>query len=294
MCRCPAHDDKRPSLHVSEGRNGKVLVKCHAGCSQQAIIEALRARGHWGSNDGKPTTKPKPKAADDDRSPGEKEYERFRRGFAILRAAASDAAQPTAYLQGRGITQVPTNAMLLSAARARQLGLKPFPAMVLPITDHVGKLRGAHVTSLSKDGTAKLDTDKPKLMFGPVKGGYVQLGEPDPDRPLIICEGIESALSAAQIAGLPAIAALSAGNLEKVTPPPCSEAIIAADNDVPGRNAARRLARRLISPERVVRTICLVLVGMTTTMSCEMVATSSRSAIRCLPPSDGSGVASSR
>jgi len=43
---CPAHDDQRPSLSVNE-KAGKVLVKCHAGCSQDAVIEALRKRGLW-------------------------------------------------------------------------------------------------------------------------------------------------------------------------------------------------------------------------------------------------------
>lgn len=47
MCRCPAHDDGTPSLHVSESANGKVLVKYHAGCSQDAIITALKTRGLW-------------------------------------------------------------------------------------------------------------------------------------------------------------------------------------------------------------------------------------------------------
>jgi hypothetical protein len=48
MASCPAHDDEKPSLSISEGRDGKVLVKCHAGCSQQAVIDALKARGVWG------------------------------------------------------------------------------------------------------------------------------------------------------------------------------------------------------------------------------------------------------
>ncbi len=43
---CPAHDDERPSLSVT-GRNGRVLVHCHAGCEQRAVIEALRAMGLW-------------------------------------------------------------------------------------------------------------------------------------------------------------------------------------------------------------------------------------------------------
>lgn len=39
--RCPAHDDKRSSLSVSEGDGGKVLIKCHAGCSYESVIDAL-------------------------------------------------------------------------------------------------------------------------------------------------------------------------------------------------------------------------------------------------------------
>jgi hypothetical protein len=45
--RCPAHDDVHASLSVSEGTDGKVLLKCHAGCSQEAVIGALRLRGLW-------------------------------------------------------------------------------------------------------------------------------------------------------------------------------------------------------------------------------------------------------
>jgi hypothetical protein len=44
--RCPAHQDKRPSLSIAEN-NGKILVHCFAGCSQDAIIDALRSQGIW-------------------------------------------------------------------------------------------------------------------------------------------------------------------------------------------------------------------------------------------------------
>jgi hypothetical protein len=46
MAQCPAHDDNNPSLSISE-RNGKLLVHCFAGCDQQDVIDALRARGLW-------------------------------------------------------------------------------------------------------------------------------------------------------------------------------------------------------------------------------------------------------
>lgn len=43
---CAAHDDKTPSLSVTE-RDGRVLVRCHRGCTQEAVIAALRARDLW-------------------------------------------------------------------------------------------------------------------------------------------------------------------------------------------------------------------------------------------------------
>lgn len=41
IARCPAHDDHHPSLSVQEGRDGRVLLKCHAGCLPKQIVRAL-------------------------------------------------------------------------------------------------------------------------------------------------------------------------------------------------------------------------------------------------------------
>jgi len=46
VAKCPAHEDSNPSLSIGE-KDGKVLVHCHAGCSQRDLIEALCARGLW-------------------------------------------------------------------------------------------------------------------------------------------------------------------------------------------------------------------------------------------------------
>lgn len=46
MALCPAHDDHNPSLSVAE-KDGKLLVKCFAGCEQSAVIDALREKGLW-------------------------------------------------------------------------------------------------------------------------------------------------------------------------------------------------------------------------------------------------------
>jgi RecA-family ATPase len=45
ICRCPAHEDAKPSLSLNDGDDGRVLWRCHAGCEQAAVGDALRARG---------------------------------------------------------------------------------------------------------------------------------------------------------------------------------------------------------------------------------------------------------
>jgi putative DNA primase/helicase len=39
---CPAHADKNPSLSISVGGDGKILVHCHAGCSQESVFSAMK------------------------------------------------------------------------------------------------------------------------------------------------------------------------------------------------------------------------------------------------------------
>ncbi|HVK05847.1 MAG TPA: hypothetical protein VM490_20415, partial [Armatimonadaceae bacterium] len=41
LARCPAHEDREPSLSVSSGNDGRVLLKCFAGCRPEAITAAL-------------------------------------------------------------------------------------------------------------------------------------------------------------------------------------------------------------------------------------------------------------
>jgi hypothetical protein len=41
QARCPAHDDGRASLSLGAGTDGRALVKCHAGCTAQAVCEAV-------------------------------------------------------------------------------------------------------------------------------------------------------------------------------------------------------------------------------------------------------------
>lgn len=41
VARCPGHDDRRPSLSISEGRDGRVLVHCFGGCPASDVLAAV-------------------------------------------------------------------------------------------------------------------------------------------------------------------------------------------------------------------------------------------------------------
>jgi len=53
---CPAHEDNRSSLSVSEGDDGKILVNCFAGCETAEILRSMELswsdlRGPWDSEE---------------------------------------------------------------------------------------------------------------------------------------------------------------------------------------------------------------------------------------------------
>ncbi len=41
MAKCPAHQDTNASLKIDRGEDGRWLLFCHAGCSTQAVVEAV-------------------------------------------------------------------------------------------------------------------------------------------------------------------------------------------------------------------------------------------------------------
>jgi len=47
MACCPAHDDKDPSLSVTDTEDDKVLVHCHAGCPFPNVAHELRKQNLW-------------------------------------------------------------------------------------------------------------------------------------------------------------------------------------------------------------------------------------------------------
>ena len=112
------------------------------------------------------------------------------------------------------------------------------------------KMDTMHRTYLRADGLAKAEMQSPrKLMPGEVpEGASVMLSKWTESGTLGIAEGIETALSASALFGIPVWAAINSTMLEKWVPPAgCEEVAIFGDNDAKfgGQAAAYRLAHRL-------------------------------------------------
>ena len=41
VARCPSHDDKSPSLSITETDDGRVLLHCHALCECEDVLSAI-------------------------------------------------------------------------------------------------------------------------------------------------------------------------------------------------------------------------------------------------------------
>jgi putative DNA primase/helicase len=121
-----------------------------------------------------------------------------------------------------------------------------FPAMLASVVDVDGKGVTLHRTWLGEGVKAPVEEPR-KLMPGDIPdGACVRLG--DVQECIGIAEGIETALAASHRYEMPVWAAISAGMMQKWTPPPdVAEVVIFGDNDesFTGHAAAYLLAKKL-------------------------------------------------
>ena len=53
--RCPCHNDKKASLSISQGRNNRIILSCHAGCNYKDILSEVGLTEADLFNDGRAT-----------------------------------------------------------------------------------------------------------------------------------------------------------------------------------------------------------------------------------------------
>jgi putative DNA primase/helicase len=251
IARCPAHDDREPSLSIRDADDGKVLVRCHAGCDQERVIATLRSRGLWTENGTRRFMRPAPRAATS--QPDRDDAERGKAALAIWQSAISaDGSLVETYLASRGL-QVPPPPTLRFHAGLKHPSGAIWPAMVGLVTRGSDDTPLAiHRTFLARNGGGKAPVDPQKMMLGPCRGGAVRLGQPGDM--LMVGEGIETCLAAIRATGHPAWAALSTSGLRTLDlPPEVRDVIVLADGDDPGEAAARACAWRWKREGRRVR-----------------------------------------
>ena len=148
------------------------------------------------------------------------------------------------YLRGRGITCELAKALRFHPTAWHGATAKRIPALIAKI--NVGETFAIHRTYLQTDGSGKANVDPPKAMLGAAAGGAVGLTQGI--GPLVVAEGIETALSLASglLSGPASIwAALSTSGMRGLHLPPMPARLtIAPDGDKPGREAANALAER--------------------------------------------------
>ena len=133
MARCPAHDDRTPSLSIRDADDGKVLVRCHAGCDQERVIAALRGRGLWA--DERSALAFAQRAPHACRAQAGSRRRQAQRGGACHLAIrqAGEGTPVETYLASRGIDLPPPDALRFHAGLKHPSG-GIWPAMVALVT----------------------------------------------------------------------------------------------------------------------------------------------------------------
>ena len=233
MACCPAHDDSTPSLGVTLGRKA-ILFHCFAGCDQQAVLAALAREGFNASilfSDS---------SSADQFEPIEKRN-LSPAALRIWREAEPVRSSPAkAYLESRGILAASSALRFHPRTPPGPKGRTRFlPAMIAAVSLDEGPV-AIHRTFLSTEASTKAAFERPKRALGSLGEAAVRLFAPA-DGKLGLAEGIESAMSAYALTGIPAWATLGNERFGLISiPESVTELHLFVDHDDGGHLAVER------------------------------------------------------
>lgn len=270
-CSCPVSShgkgrgDKRPSLSIAEDR-GKLLVKCHAGCSFEEILKALMGMGLMPNSLNDQYKASNSTIAQTGSAVGVELAQQSSPIKALSIWNNSKDATDTLverYLHSRNLTITPPETLRfhtnLKYSEQDNQGVwheSKHPAMIAKIQLYPNdSCVGIHRTYLKPDGSGKAEILKPKKMLGSCLGGAVRF-QGESLECIAVGEGIESCLSYLQFHPLLTVwSCLSSGGLKNIILPPPAvthEVIILVDHDSTGEKAATKLAECLTKEGRKV------------------------------------------
>lgn len=201
MCFCPAHNNTNtPALHVSN-RDGKVLLKCHAGCSQEAVIDALRAKGLWRESPKSPPRQPCQNEEEEAREQRTKRAKAAKEAKARWRAA-ENAPSDHPYCVRKGV-------------RPDGLRMEPWRndanPLLVPMYDEEGKLRNVHFIHANGE--------KHSIRGGQQKDAHYWIKTPKgvENKTILVCEGWATGKSAFDATEYAVIVTFGKANLLSVS-----------------------------------------------------------------------------
>lgn len=246
---CPFHDDRKPSLVVTDEVGLYYCHGCHATGDVIDFVRAIQGCGFleaikWisGTIPAIDINRSRERAKKLDRARGAMTatYARFQWQAAVpIEGTPADR-----YLRLRGI----------KGAIPETLKYGVVPLWIDPMTGNRGpdnhaliaacydvneRVTGIHKTLIRADGNLA-PVRSPKQSLGQIRGGAVRLG-PEASE-IIVCEGLEDGLTVHELLpSTPVWVALGTGNMPAIVLPPSIKCVlVAGDNDAPGRAAVEK------------------------------------------------------
>ncbi len=222
--------DVNPSLSISAGDRAELLVHCFAGCDPIDIIASLR---ELSGGIGEERSHVPSAQASSFRSKTTSHAARsiWNRGT-LLSASVAEV-----YLRSRGLSATSPELRFLHGERHPLFKDRCLPTLLAALRGGDGRITAVQRTYLTSSGE-KAHICPARTSIGRLDASAVQLTPAS--QTLGLAEGVETALAAHQLFGVPVWAACGARLHRVALPPSVRRVILFADNDAPGLETAHR------------------------------------------------------